>query len=268
MDELFDIKIARTGRVYERVPLEKLRRWIDERRVLPDDLVRPAGGQRWLRIAVAPELAFGAAIPPAAAGPAAAPPPMPRPVARPTASPAAGAARPAPAGRHDPGATTAATPRSAREDGDLGIAAPAKMRRRRGWWLLEDTAMDMTPMIDVTFQMLIFFMFTNQMANPNPIEVPEAQYGRGVMPDGKQVVLIDDQGRYYLGESTKPENISPSLEAAVREVEENAARVDGPLDVIISAHKISQHQYVRQLVEQLGRAENIGVIRLGVEERQ
>jgi biopolymer transport protein ExbD len=126
----------------------------------------------------------------------------------------------------------------------------------------------MTPMIDVVFQLLIFFMFSNQLANPNPIEVPEAQYGRGVMPDGKQAILIDEQGQYFLGESTKPENVSPSLEALLQEVETNASRVEGPLDVIISAHRQSHHREVRRLVEELDRIDNVGVIRLGVEERQ
>jgi biopolymer transport protein ExbD len=222
-----DLKISRTGRVYERLPVEKIRRWLSEGRVLPDDLVRPVGGQNWLRISMAPEFAVQEAAADAVT-----------PTARPEAS------------------------------GDLGIAAPARSRPRRRRRLLEDGVLDMTPMIDVTFQMLIFFMFTNQLANPNPIDVPEARYGRGVTPDGKQAILVDDQGNYYVGEGTKPENISPSLDALVQEVGDNASGVEGPMDVIISAHKGSVHQHVRELVERLQGVDNIGVIRLGVEERQ
>ncbi|NLF72586.1 MAG: biopolymer transporter ExbD [Candidatus Anammoximicrobium sp.] len=233
-DELLDVKIVKTGRVYERVPLEKLRRWVAERRVLPDDLVRPVGATRWLRVATAPELASPAVQAPA----------------QPTSPTRKPAAKPA----------TAAT-------GDLGIPAPAKTRPRRRFRFLEDTTMDMMPMIDVTFQLLIFFMFANQLANPNPIEVPEARYGRGIMPDGKQAILVDDQGRYYLGESTKPENIAP-LEQVIRVVADNAASANGPLDVIISAHKASQHDQVRALMEKLEGVDNIGVMRLGVEERR
>ena len=35
-------------------------------------------------------------------------------------------------------------------------------------------ALNMTPMIDVVFQLLIFFMLTNSLANPAPLEVAEA----------------------------------------------------------------------------------------------
>jgi len=233
-DELLDVKIAKTGRVYQRVPLDKLRRWVAERRVLPDDLVRPVGATRWLRVATAPELA------PSVVATSGQPPPAP----------------PKPAAQRADAAAE-----------DLGIPVPAKSRPRRRFRLLEDTALDMTPMIDVTFQLLIFFMFANQLANPNPIEVPEARYGRGITPDGKQAILVDDQGRYYLGESTKPENIAP-LEQVIRAVADNASSANGPLDVIISAHKASRHDQVRTLMEKLEGVENIGVMRLGVEERR
>jgi biopolymer transport protein ExbD len=149
----------------------------------------------------------------------------------------------------------------------LGISVPAKSRRRRRFRFLEDTTMDMTPMIDVTFQLLIFFMFANQLANPSPIEVPEARFGRGVTPDGKQAILVDDQGRYYLGQGTKPENIAP-LDEVVRVVSDNASSSNGPLDVIISAHKNSRHEQVRMLMEKLEGVANVGVMRLGVEERR
>ncbi len=227
-DELMDVKIAKTGRVYERVPLEKLRRWITERRILPTDSVRPVGARNWLRVSMAPELAGN----------------------RPSG----------------PAATRRANPTDT--DTDLGIDAPAKSRPRRRKFSIEDTTIDLTPMIDVVFQLLIFFMFSNQMANPNPIEVPEAQYGRGIMPDGKQSIVIDAEGQYYLGESTKPENVSPSLDTLVQEVANNAALAEGPLDVIISAHKKSIHLQVRGLVEQLDKIENVGAVHLGVEERQ
>jgi biopolymer transport protein ExbD len=230
-DELLDVRIVKTGRVYQSVPLEKLRRWVTERRVLPNDEVRPVGGTRWLRVSMAPEL-----------GPAGKVEAVPQPP------------------------TTRASEHAA-EHGDLGIAVPAKSRPRRRLRLLEDTVMDMTPMIDVTFQLLIFFMFANQLANPNPIEVPEAQYGRGVLSDGTQAILIDDMGRYYVGENTMEENLA-ALDELVRIVTGNASLSNGPLDVIISAHKQSRHEQVRILLDELARVPNIGAMRLGVEERQ
>ena len=45
----------------------------------------------------------------------------------------------------------------------------------------EEAEIDMTPMIDVTFQLLIFFMLTNSLANPAPIAVAEVS-AQGQVP--------------------------------------------------------------------------------------
>jgi biopolymer transport protein ExbD len=151
---------------------------------------------------------------------------------------------------------------------DLGIPEPTNQRSRRRRREIEDTVLDMTPMIDVTFQLLIFFMFANQLANPSPIEVPLAKYGKGIMPDGKQAILVDQQGTYYLGDVAKQETAEPSLETLLSQVADNASQAEQPLEVIISAHKAAKHQQLRQLLERLGEVPNIGPVHLGVEEKQ
>lgn len=135
--------------------------------------------------------------------------------------------------------------------------------RRRG----EEIDLDMTPMIDVTFQLLIFFMLTNALVNASPVDLPRAEHGVGVSPDGVQMILVDDEGRYYLGEKIDPQLERP-LDQLVQQVQENAAQVDGGLPVVISAHRKTKHGQVRQLVEGLGRISNLGKIQLAVEEEQ
>ena len=132
----------------------------------------------------------------------------------------------------------------------------------------DEAEMDMTPMIDVTFQLLIFFMLTNSLANPAPLEVAEAEFGRGVTPEGKQMILIDELGTYYLGETPTPENVSNSLDALVQEVRGNASAASSPLEVVVTAHRRSKHLQVRQLVDRLGDVPNVGNILLGVEEKR
>lgn len=127
--------------------------------------------------------------------------------------------------------------------------------------------LDMTPMIDVTFQLLIFFMLTNALANTSPMDLPRAVHGVGVSPDGVQMILVDEQGRYYLGEKVDPQ-FERKLDQLVQQVGENAAQAGGGLPVIISAHKQARHAQVRQLVEELGRIGNLGQVRIAVEEQQ
>lgn len=231
-EERLDLKVVRTGREYLGVPRSQVVKWLAEQRLAGDDLVKSAGARQWWKISMAAELLGTVA----------------------GQAPAANPSR----WQGEPSAT----------DDDLGIEVPAKAKPRKKLRILEDSGVDMTPMIDVTFQMLIFFMFTNQLANPNPMSVPEAAYGQGVSPDGKQTVLVDDQGRYYLGESAKEENIEPSIDSLLQKVADNAALSEIPLDVIISAHKDSKHVGTRQLMEKLSQIDNVGQIRLGVEEKQ
>ena len=131
----------------------------------------------------------------------------------------------------------------------------------------EEAAMEMAPMIDVTFLLLIFFMLTNSLANPAAMEVPDAVHGRGVTLEGQQLILVDEEGRYYLGDVATEQTAVDSLEAVVGEVRRNVRANRQTLDVIVSAHRQCKHRYVRELVEGLGAVEDLGRIQLGVEEK-
>lgn len=149
-------------------------------------------------------------------------------------------------------------------DADQATQWTAQRPRRRA----EEAEMDMTPMIDVTFQLLIFFMLTNHLANPAPTLVPEAAHGRGVDAEGRQVIVIDERGNYYAGDVVKAEAMVPSLDSLVDEVRLNARAADRPLDVIVSAHKRVKYARLRELVERLGSISNLGKVLIGVEEKQ
>jgi biopolymer transport protein ExbD len=149
-------------------------------------------------------------------------------------------------------------------DADAASQWVAKRPRHRS----EEAEMDMTPMIDVTFQLLIFFMLTNVAAHPSPMLVPEAVHGRGVDPEGHQMILIDENGGYYLGDRAEPQNISDSLDALVSEVAGNIGGAEQPVEVIVNAHKEARYVQVRELVERLGNVPNVGEVKLGVEEKR
>lgn len=58
-------------------------------------------------------------------------------------------------------------------DGDEDIYVPKKRKPA-------DSEMDITPMIDVTFQLLIFFMVTSTMQGNPPADVPPAMSGGSI----------------------------------------------------------------------------------------
>lgn len=149
------------------------------------------------------------------------------------------------------------------QDVDEAASWVARRPRRRG----EEAEVDMTPMIDVTFQLLIFFMLTHHLANPAPLAVPEAVHGRGVDAQGRQSILVDEAGHYYLGDVLKPDNEAPSLDALVSEVAANASAAPNALDVIVNADKSAKYVQVKRLVERLGSISNLGKVMIGVEEK-
>jgi biopolymer transport protein TolR len=53
-----------------------------------------------------------------------------------------------------------------------------------------DGDLDITPMIDVTFLLLIFFMVSSTMQSKPDLDVPVARFGRGVQTDGASVITI------------------------------------------------------------------------------
>jgi biopolymer transport protein ExbD len=159
--------------------------------------------------------------------------------------------------------------RTAAEGGpvvDLEGAARDRWIPRPSALRAEEPAMDMAPMIDVTFLLLIFFMLSNSMANPTPMDVPAAVHGRGVTLEGQQQILLDQEGSYYLGNVASEENRAESLEALIEEVQGNADASSATLDVIINAHKKLSYVRIRELVEQLGNVQGLGDVMLGVEE--
>ncbi len=53
---------------------------------------------------------------------------------------------------------------------------------------MPEADLDITPMIDVTFLLLIFFMVTSTMQKEPPVKIPEAKHGVGV--DQKKAVIV------------------------------------------------------------------------------
>src|SRR5687768_10169995 len=74
---------------------------------------------------------------------------------------------------------------------------PVMLNRGRALGLL-----DMTPMIDMVFNLLIFFMVVSQFANDERdmrVVLPDAAEAMPLTATPKQVfVNIDEQGRYYV----------------------------------------------------------------------
>lgn len=158
------------------------------------------------------------------------------------------------------------------EPASVAAGGPVEIESGERWTMpssagkAEEADMDITPMIDVTFLLLIFFMLSNSMANPTPMDVPTAVYGRGVTLEGQQQILVDEEGACFLGDAPSDANRVESLDALVSEVRANAENVPDDMDVIVNGHKKANYLHVRKLIEELSGEEGLGKVMLGVEE--
>jgi biopolymer transport protein ExbD len=118
-----------------------------------------------------------------------------------------------------------------------------------------DNNLDMTPMIDVTFLLLIFFLVSSVPDVQAALDLPRAEHGIGV---GKRAALVisvaqpaDDGGiAVYLSERKSGEPLAgtrDAQEAAVRRAVE-AAFASGTSQVLIQAERRVRHRDVDRLI--------------------
>lgn len=151
------------------------------------------------------------------------------------------------------------TPSFENEEDDLLDDGPALPRRR----LTEDSELDMTPMIDCVFLLLIFFTVTSRPDQATSVELPPARYGKGVsLQDSVIITVASREGNrpaaVYLADGTigspLPEN-PKEMEAAVVEAVEKGFLREGKTSVLLKAARNVKHREVSAVAKAVGRAD-------------
>jgi len=126
--------------------------------------------------------------------------------------------------------------------------APQRMRGTKS----EDD-MDLTPMVDVTFLLLIFFMITAAFALQKSIEVPPVQEDEAAptqtvddLEKDSIVVRIDGDNIFWIGAPRWPDEqkaMGPQeMRAKLREA--RGADNSGPAKMLVQANGDTRHQFV------------------------
>ncbi len=110
----------------------------------------------------------------------------------------------------------------------------------------ERVELSLTPMIDVVFLLLIFFMVTTtfQREAALKIELPEAQGNREPRRQVLEVV-IDAEGHYYIDHRELINTRIDTLKKAIR----RALRPDTRPVVVVAADKRTPHQAVIRVLD-------------------
>lgn len=127
----------------------------------------------------------------------------------------------------------------------------------------DEVGINLTPLIDVVFLLLIFFMVSTTFTREAhlSIDLPEAE-GKPVEELDNQIeILVDESGRYRVNGVALVDNTMRTLQAAIYK----ESTGDTTLPMIISADADAAHQHVVQAMDAAGQ---MGFVHLSITTRQ
>ena len=121
-----------------------------------------------------------------------------------------------------------------------------KFKRQRS----QEVGVDLTPLIDVVFLLLIFFMVSTTFTRENHlnIELPEASGERSQQQAEMIDVVINADGQYRLNNRVLVNNRRETLVRAVTELADG----DASLPFIITADARTPHEFVVRAMDVAG----------------
>ena len=145
--------------------------------------------------------------------------------------------------------------------------------RRRGKLSDRDFDMDITPMIDITFLLLIFFLVCSTPDADTAIDLPKARYGKGVgernsvmITIGKEVTLDEEGNEHasvYLAdgkiESERLPDAYDQQAELIREVVEKGKRDEAKENVLIKADRDVAHREVARVIKAASKVEGMQI---------
>ncbi|MFW5825737.1 MAG: ExbD/TolR family protein [Marinobacter sp.] len=122
-----------------------------------------------------------------------------------------------------------------------------KFQRQRS----REVGVDLTPLIDVVFLLLIFLMVSTTLPNDNQlnIQLPEAE-GEPAATEVEQIDLaVNAQGHYIVNGRTLVNNRRETLEQAIRDVAGDSTG----LPFVITADARTAHEFVIRAMDVAGK---------------
>jgi biopolymer transport protein ExbD len=89
---------------------------------------------------------------------------------------------------------------------------------------------NLTPLIDVVFLLLVFFMLTSHFVTEEAmnIDLPVAESGQASHEDMRLEVVLDAQGRYFINDHiVEPQALEGTLRQALARREDKVVRIRG-----------------------------------------
>lgn len=127
----------------------------------------------------------------------------------------------------------------------------------------DELAINLTPLIDVVFLLLIFFMVSTTFTRETQltIDLPEAQGQLKETVEEQIEILVDESGSYRVNGEALVDNRMRTLQAAIYKISTG----DTTMPMTISADAQAAHQAVVQAMDAAGQ---MGFVHLSITTRQ
>jgi biopolymer transport protein ExbD len=134
-----------------------------------------------------------------------------------------------------------------------------KFRRQRA----DEVNVNLTPLIDVVFLLLIFFMVSTSFTKEThlTIDLPEASGEALAAQPGQIEILISESGGYTINSQQLVDERLGTLKSAIRQISAG----DTSLPMVITADAQSPHQAVVRAMDAAGQ---MGFVHLSITTRQ
>jgi biopolymer transport protein ExbD len=140
--------------------------------------------------------------------------------------------------------------------------APPFVRTRE----VVDAEMDITPMIDCVFLLLIFFIVCSTMEEQSPIDLANARHGKAVGERESVVISVGkggiDAAPVYLSDGTfgepLPTDPDKQRDRIVQFIEEERSK-EAKNDVLIKADRNVAHRDVAQVIKAVSQIEGVNI---------
>jgi biopolymer transport protein ExbD len=134
-----------------------------------------------------------------------------------------------------------------------------RFRRQRS----EEVGINLTPLIDVVFLLLIFFMVSTTFTRETQlsIDLPEAEGTVKESSEQQIEILVDEAGSYRVNGQGLVDNRIRTLQAAIYKISAG----DTTLPMVITADADAAHQYVVRAMDAAGQ---MGFVHLSITTRQ
>jgi biopolymer transport protein ExbD len=134
-----------------------------------------------------------------------------------------------------------------------------RFRRQRS----EEVGINLTPLIDVVFLLLIFFMVSTTFTRETQlsIDLPEAEGTVKESSERQIEILVDEAGSYRVNGQGLVDNRIRTLQAAIYKISAG----DTTLPMVITADADAAHQYVVRAMDAAGQ---MGFVHLSITTRQ